>query len=740
MKEAHDSKSDPLAGIEKSRVLQDSRCFDASSIDPKEVIPVMSKILYLINQGEELSQNESTEVFFRASKLYQSQHPHIRKMLYLLLKELSPKESEVFMITSSLSRDVSTSDSPYYRASALRVMARILDPSLLIQMERFIKNSVVDSNDTVSSAAMIAGLKLCKSHPDVVRRWVTVVQEKLQSKNVNIHYHAMLLLFEMKKNDPLALSKFFESMIQSNLKSPLAIVQLIRFIRYSIRTIPFDKQTLTNIQNFLSDQLKRNQDMIVYEAAKTIIEYSNVEMDNRSVNSAFSVLSLFLASSKNTTRFAGIKTINQHAIKCQNILQGSFADYEPLIAESNRSLATLAISTLLKLSSEKTVERLITQITQFMTEITDDFKIELIESIKILCLRMPKKIKALLNFMGDILKGEGGFQLKSIVLDTLIQVLEAVPDAYDLVLNIMAEFIEDCGYEILQCRTIHLIGELGPNSNEPSHLIRFIYNRFILDKGQSRAAAVTALAKFARIPELSENVKILLNRCLEDKDDEVRERAKFYLDSIERGEIPRAVLHVSISQIEKAVRKCKETGRAFDLEMAKNIHEEPEEQKSGPILPQKPIDLNLYGGVPELEALGKPLSSTNTVTLTEKTAEYMVSLITHNYQSCLLLQFNITNTLKNQAIEDVIVSLHLEATTLEPLLSVEGGMDIYPCPRVDRESNGVAFVVFKKLDGSRRAKIPTTLKFNVLEYEGSEVIARFEDEYQIENVQVELVS
>ncbi|CAG9315276.1 unnamed protein product [Blepharisma stoltei] len=738
MKEGHEVKTDPLAQIEKARVLQDSRCFDASSIDPKEVIPVMSKILYLINQGEELSQNESTEIFFRASKLYQSQHPHIRKMLYLLLKELSPKEGEVFMITSSLSRDVSTSDNPYYRASALRVMARILDPSLLIQMERFIKNSIVDNNDTVSSAAMIAGLKLCKSHPEVVRRWVTEVQEKLSSKNLNIHYHAMLLLFEMKKNDPLALSKFFEFMISSGFKNPLAQVQLLRFIRYSIKTIPFDKPALASIEKYLCDSLKRNQDMIVFEASKTLAEYALQLWENKNVSSGFSVLQLFLASGKNTTKFAGIKTINQYAIKCQNLLVGSLVDYEPLITESNRSLATLAISTLLKLSTEKNVDRLITQITQFMTEITDDFKIELIESLKILCLRMPRKIKTLLTFVGDILKGEGGFQLKSVVLDTLLQILQDLPSSHDLIMLILAEFIEDCHYEILQCKAIHLIGELGPQSEDPSQLIRFIYNRFILDKGQSRAAAVTALGKFAKVPELAQNVKVLLNRCLEDKDDEVRERARFYLDYLEKDEFPKTTLPVSIAQIEKAVKKCRDTGRTFTLELARHIQEEPEEYK-GPSLPEK-TQTNLYQGIAELEKLGKPLSSTNSVILTEKTAEYIVTMVAHNYPSCLLLQFSISNTLHNQALEDVVVNLHLESTLLEPLLSVDGGIEIYPCPRVDREGTGTAYALLRKLEGSRKGRVPTTLKFNVLEYEGDEVVARFEDEYQIESTQIELVS
>lgn len=47
-----------------------------------------------------------------------------------------------------------------------------------------------------------------------------------------------------------------------------------------------------------------------------------------------------------------------------------------------------------------------------------------------------------------------------------------------------------------------------------------------------RAAAVTALAKFGvgqKDPELKRSVKVLLTRCLDDTDDEVRDRAALNL-------------------------------------------------------------------------------------------------------------------------------------------------------------------------------------------------------------------
>jgi hypothetical protein len=65
-------------------------------------------------------------------------------------------------------------------------------------------------------------------------------------------------------------------------------------------------------------------------------------------------------------------------------------DLENLIADPNRSIATLAITTLLKTGSEGSVDRLLKQIGTFMTDIADEFKIVVVEAIRALCLKFPQ--------------------------------------------------------------------------------------------------------------------------------------------------------------------------------------------------------------------------------------------------------------------------------------------------------------------------------------------------------------
>jgi coatomer subunit gamma len=70
-------------------------------------------------------------------------------------------------------------------------------------------------------------------------------------------------------------------------------------------------------------------------------------------------------------------------------------DMESLISDQNRSIATLAITTLLKTGNESSVDRLMKQITNFMSDIADEFKIVVVEAIRSLCQKFPLKYRSL---------------------------------------------------------------------------------------------------------------------------------------------------------------------------------------------------------------------------------------------------------------------------------------------------------------------------------------------------------
>ena len=117
-------------------------------------------------------------------------------------------------------------------------------------------------------------------------------------------------------------------------------------------------------------------------------------------------------------------------------------DMEALISDSNRSIATLAITTLLKTSTESSVERLLKQMTSFMSDIPDEFKIVVVEAIRTLCLKFPQKYRALMNFLSNVLREDGGFDFKKAIVDSVLILIREIPEAKEPGLAHLCEFIE----------------------------------------------------------------------------------------------------------------------------------------------------------------------------------------------------------------------------------------------------------------------------------------------------------
>ena len=107
----------------------------------------------------------------------------------------------------------------------------------------------------------------------------------------------------------------------------------------------------------------------------------------------------------------------------------------------NRSIASLAISTLLKTCNEDSVQKLLKQISHYLPDLGLDFKIETIQSTALLYHRLPQKSDVLLKFLTDCLKEETNVQFRESVVDTIIEIC---PSERETALLILAEHIEDC--------------------------------------------------------------------------------------------------------------------------------------------------------------------------------------------------------------------------------------------------------------------------------------------------------
>lgn len=752
-----------------------------------------------------MSSVEATDVFFGVTKLFMSDDASLRRMVYLFIKDVAEtcNPDDVIIVTSCLTKDM-TCDVDLYRGNALRVLVRIVDAAMLGAIERYVKQAIVDSSGQVSSAALVSASHLFLSSPEcaaVVRRWISETQEATSSPNEMVQFHAMQLLYQIKSHDRLGVSKLVSQFSTRNtLRSPLALVLLVRYTakllhdeaaegRNAGRSISDGSEVTKQGYQFLEASLRHKSELVVYEAARAICNLPDIEPQD--LSPAVSVLQLFLSSPKPAVRFASMKTLAAVANVHPRVVSKCNEDLEALIGDTNRSIATLAITTLLKTGSENSIDRLLKQISAFLTEIADEYKIAVVRSLQKLCLTYPAKHRVLVGFLSNFLREEGGFDFKRSIVSSIISLIRTVPETTESSLLHLCEFIEDCEFTMLSTQILHLLGELGPSTSAPARYIRFIYNRVILENSAVRAAAVSALAKFAaQCPSLRSSIMTLLKRSLMDEDDETRDRAavavailedameKFpYVpppEDAEAEDIPAdnpaeddTAAYVLLGQLPMNFDKLERSMKAYmsvpasmespepiTIEVLPVVEDTAEEIAKATSADGGELDMDPVNGVPEppkkkevvdpaaviyaipeLASLGRAFRSCPPVPLTESETEYVVTCSKHIFENHVVLQFSVQNTIEDQRLDNVTVLIDdsdSEVFTASGEIAANG---------ISYGSTKNCFTVLERNTDAQLSPSSFTceLRFTVVQVDpatGEEEGDKFEEEYPLEELEV----
>ncbi|KAJ1977854.1 coatomer subunit gamma, partial [Dimargaris verticillata] len=852
--------------LDKSTVLQEARIFNATPIMPRKCRILLAKIIYLLYQGETLATVEATELFFSITKLFQCKDMSLRQMVYLMIKELSTISEDVIMVTSSLMKDMQPKSDVVYRGNAIRALCKITDVSMLPGIERFLKAAIVERNSAIASAALMSSYHLFWQAKDLIKRWGNEVQEAVNCKTASsgggffssssassgssaaaaavnasstmVQYHAMGLMYAIRQHDRMAVAKLVQNFTDNSsgsgsrgffgsgggsggvIRSNLAHCLLIR---YACRVMDNDMQSSRQLYDLLEGWIRHRSDMVSLEAVRAICHLRNVT--DKDLTSAVASLQLFLASPKATLRFSAIRTLNELAATHPQAVSVCNVDMENLITDTNRSVATFAITTLLKTGNEVSVDRLMKQINEFMGEISNEFKVIVMEAIRSLALKFPAKHPTMLTFLSNVLRDEGSYDCKKAVVDAMLDMIREIPACKDAALAHLCEFIEDCEFHKLSVRILHLLGNEGPFTATPSMYIRHIYNRVILEKSVVRAAAVNALTKFAvnvTDPGLQTSLRILLRRCLEDRDDEVRDRATWALrvcnnatasdryvkdtsmydlgaletklyqycaDPLASQEAPfdtSLVPRLSKAQAEAARQRARVLGSDLAAAASLPVHRgavaspggaaagsqgklgamggdaahggtgtlSPNAAGSGGIsaVEQQAQYAQQLKAVAEFADFGPLLvSSFKPAELTEAETEYVVRCVKHVFPRHVVFQFDCTNTIADQLLENAFVVMNDQEDGEAGLVEVAS----VPTPKLLCDETNRTYVAFARTDAledsgmADAASLPplsgtfaATLKFMIKDCDPTtgepDSDEGFEDEYVLEDVDLAL--
>lgn len=122
-----------FGNLDKSRVVQDVRIFSESPLNIRRCCSLLTRALYLLYHHQSGSRNdafdraEATTIFFAVTKAFQCKDPLLRKLTFLVVRELAPIADDVIIVISSLTQDITSRSEPSIRANAIRALGSVTD-------------------------------------------------------------------------------------------------------------------------------------------------------------------------------------------------------------------------------------------------------------------------------------------------------------------------------------------------------------------------------------------------------------------------------------------------------------------------------------------------------------------------------------------------------------------------------------------------------------------------------------
>ena len=694
--------------LRKDLTLQSASIFNEKNIQNEQCIEILINLIYLLNKGEKFSEKEKETIFFSATKLLHSANPILRRIIFLFVKHLNWWQSS-FILTGSLITELN-GDDDLIKPNCFRLLGQITDASSVNVVERLLKEAINNKNHEVASSALSCTLFMCLKGFGIAKSWINEISEKLSSslgeENL-LTFHTLLLLKEIKKNDKLFLIKIFSKIAENcgsrNQRSQFAICQLIRYITELLKRGDLEQNVKDTFNRFLEVSLYNIEESIKIEACRAVLQIPNIKPSLKKTTIA--TLCDLISSLNKIARFSAMKTLDKYIDEfAQNIAVDIFLELEKIIEDSgtNSSIKSYAFSIFLKISkglSDYRLEKMFKTFIEQYSKFKEDFKKKLIIISRNISRSNPSKNKLYYNFFCSLFKLDASPQTKIEILEALIWFIYNDQELKLQSLLFLAESIFDCQYDILKIRILNLLGKECDLVNNKSKLVRYIYNQIILESPMVRASAISALGEIGfKEKNMRDIIISLIENCLNDDDNEVRERAFMVSKALkavkeekkeeeqlinfvfpQKVKNPSPIEELNIDLIQSVLNSekenllksediCQELFNILnDTEKISEIlikdkedskKKEKKEKKRGiEANPQKKIPEEDYSLTMFPKIYGPPKIFTPYKKLTDQSAEYLTQYRKIVHDKIVVIDFEITNTIEFQIINDISIDV-----------------------------------------------------------------------------------
>ncbi|KAM3147141.1 hypothetical protein pb186bvf_000857 [Paramecium bursaria] len=228
------------------------------------------------NQGTKFNKQDQEVLFFRLTKLFESQNYATRRIASIILKTLISFESS-FILLSTIAKDIA-SDNIYLKLIALKLIPTINEKVSLTQIQTQWEKAVMNENQLISNVAIIQAIKLYQKFPDIIKQWYPQILNQMKQEKNHKNYHVLILLYKISRGNEIYNFNFIKLLHECIKKdaTPLFKIHLTKFVKEVIQQ-EREQQYKKEFIKFLLKELNNQDKMVALEAAKALIQIQQLQ-------------------------------------------------------------------------------------------------------------------------------------------------------------------------------------------------------------------------------------------------------------------------------------------------------------------------------------------------------------------------------------------------------------------------------------------------------------------------------
>lgn len=387
-------------------------------------------------------------------KAFQNEDPGMKKLLGIYLRQLEDRDT-LYMVTNSVTKDITSSASFNAKVNALRLLPMFVGAQNPVQIERMLKDNLIDKNPEVVESALLALYEIQKSGDrELVKKCSVELESLLKNEGVrDTVYVALNILLNARAEDNILFlknfSQYLKRVTRGNGKelrglSDFSVLQVLKACTSLVLSPEaLDRGLLESVLVFLELALDRKSDMVKIECARMLSLMDNV--DNSSLKPFVRELKELLEWSEDPVAHYETLKVLEFIVRSPYRLSlfSGHSIFDNLLNSESKMVVSLAITILIKVANESNIERLLDKIFKIMNDVPDNIKERVVSNCLLVLEKYPSKLALVTSFLNNCLreKGEVGFKLK--VVSILEQILGKFGGVTEVVLDFLSEYIED---------------------------------------------------------------------------------------------------------------------------------------------------------------------------------------------------------------------------------------------------------------------------------------------------------